>query len=976
MTSRIAVTTTFEGGRVIQPIYTGGSVGLDGSGHILATCLGEDALLTDLKTGKQLARVEGDGEVITSLSITPSASFLILCSRSLALRIYALRSDSDSESDNLLFPELQRTLKPHTTPVITTAVDSTGTLLATGGADGLVKVWDIKGGYTTHTLRGHGGIISALRFFEVTIGGQPSGHSAKDKHKGRHRRLNLEGKEKSELNGDRDPQKGFRLASGGEDGKVRVWDLHTRKCISVLDSHVSVIRGLDYSPEENALVSGSRDKTIIIWDAKSWKSKCVIPVLEGVESTGFVTDGKLAFTGGEHGRVRLWSVSTGREVTQEQPSGNEGESIVDVIHPKGLNWLMSVHGDQALLLHSLQPLLNFSDEPSLPPLPIIRRISGTHDEIIDMAFLKPDKTWLALATNSEDVRIISVATTQDENSMEHDDVTGSSYFGADVTTLKGHEDIVICLDVDWSGQWIATGAKDNTARLWRLDPEKSTFICHAVLTGHAESLGAIALPKSRPSGSVSAEINNPLDHPPPFVLTGSQDQTIKYWNVASTSSNNHNKKSSTSPQARYTRKAHDKDINAIDIKHDSTLFASASQDRTIKIWSVEEGEVQGILRGHRRGVWSIQFAPKDTPTTTTMSSSSSTRGLLLSGSGDKTVKIWNLTDYSCVRTLEGHTNSVLRVVWLPPAPTSASSSSTPRLASSGSDGLVKIWDATSTGEPSCTLDNHTDRIWALSSCCCVNGGADADAGAAAATHDLVSAGADGVLTFWRDTTSSTLAAAQTASSQRIEQEQRLSNYARAGAYREAITLALQLNHPARLLALFRAVVIHGDNNDTPPSTALEKQRAQRQQQQGSMTGNKEVDTVLASLGDEQLLLLLQRVRDWNTNARTAPVAQRILGVLVRSYPVARLVGLRVGGGGGDHTTGQVREGGGGGRGGGAAVTDLLDALRVYTERHYRRLEDLLDESFLVDFTLREMDELMMISGGDDDGGGGMMHVDR
>lgn len=58
MASRIAV-TTFEAERVIQPIYTGGSVGLDGSGHILATCLGEDALLTDIRTGKQLARIEG-----------------------------------------------------------------------------------------------------------------------------------------------------------------------------------------------------------------------------------------------------------------------------------------------------------------------------------------------------------------------------------------------------------------------------------------------------------------------------------------------------------------------------------------------------------------------------------------------------------------------------------------------------------------------------------------------------------------------------------------------------------------------------------------------------------------------------------------------------------------------------------------------------------------------------------------------------
>lgn len=67
MASKSSYKTTFEPERVIQPIYTGGSVALDQSGNILATTLGEDALLTDLHTGKQLARIEGDGEVISTL---------------------------------------------------------------------------------------------------------------------------------------------------------------------------------------------------------------------------------------------------------------------------------------------------------------------------------------------------------------------------------------------------------------------------------------------------------------------------------------------------------------------------------------------------------------------------------------------------------------------------------------------------------------------------------------------------------------------------------------------------------------------------------------------------------------------------------------------------------------------------------------------------------------------------------------------
>lgn len=59
MAYKADVRTTFEPNRVIQPIYTGGSVALSRDGRVLATCLGEEVLLTDLNTGEHLARIEG-----------------------------------------------------------------------------------------------------------------------------------------------------------------------------------------------------------------------------------------------------------------------------------------------------------------------------------------------------------------------------------------------------------------------------------------------------------------------------------------------------------------------------------------------------------------------------------------------------------------------------------------------------------------------------------------------------------------------------------------------------------------------------------------------------------------------------------------------------------------------------------------------------------------------------------------------------
>jgi U3 small nucleolar RNA-associated protein 13 len=72
MATKAPYATTFEPKHTIQPIYTGGSVSLENSGRILATTLGEDALLTDLKSGRQLAKIEG--VIIVSLILPACAN--------------------------------------------------------------------------------------------------------------------------------------------------------------------------------------------------------------------------------------------------------------------------------------------------------------------------------------------------------------------------------------------------------------------------------------------------------------------------------------------------------------------------------------------------------------------------------------------------------------------------------------------------------------------------------------------------------------------------------------------------------------------------------------------------------------------------------------------------------------------------------------------------------------------------------------
>jgi U3 small nucleolar RNA-associated protein 13 len=813
------------------------------------------------------------------------------------MRIYALSFDWPNFTVHI---QLLRSLKPHQAPVVVTAVDSTGTLLATGGADSVIKVWDIRGGYITHTFHGHSGLISALHFFQVDAASQiPQQQALAEPHRfGPANSSNLHD----------DTIAGFRLASGGEDGKVRVWNLLRGKSIATLDSHVSVVRKLDYSPEENALLSASRDQTIMVTDLKSWKNRWTIPALEELDTAGFLAKGSIFYTGGEFGNVRLWSMDTGKEITRQQLTKTEIETIHDSVHYPDLNFLLTVHADQTLIFHSIGELNHLSGPGPIDPPKAMRRICGNYGQILGLAYIGQDQSLLAINSNSEDVQIISLT------ASEPTGTESGSFFGSEVCLLKGHDDVIVAMDVDWSGHWLVTGSKDNNARLWRLDPVSHSFSCYASLTGHTGSIPAVALPHYPPSMNAPA-VTNPLEHPPSFLVTGSDDRTIKCWEISISTEISKQQRA----RALYTRKAHEKDINALAIHASGKFFATASHDRLVKIWAVQDGSTVGILRGHRRGVWTVAFSPPSIHLTAIAPNTSSNRGYVLTGSGDHTIRIWTMADFACVLTLEGHTNPVHKVIWLPSIPDAERPAHDKRgvlVASGGADKLVKIWDLGS-GECAATLDGHSDRVWTLTA-------RAPGTNFSAAGESLVSGAADGVLTFWKDTTAVTAARTVEEEIRRLETDQSLQNMIHGRKYRDAIVLALQLDQPTRLLSLFKSVA---------ESSSFE---------QTSFTGSLEVDAVLADLADEQLYRLLLRCRDWNTNTRSAMIAQRVLRTIVRSYNRERLASL--------NPPKDIKIGKG------QTVAEILEGLRVWSERHFERVSELWDESFMVEFVLGEMGE--------------------
>jgi predicted NACHT family NTPase len=247
-------------------------------------------------------------------------------------------------------------LQGHTSPVLSVAFTPDGKRLASGSADGTVRLWDPATGKEALKFDAHKGKVLGLCFapdgtilatagddkeaklWDLTgqlrwtlkvdggvrcIAYSPAAKTvAVGSDKGEIHLIDT-GKEES-LNVLRGHTAGVacvcfspdgkRIASAGNDKTVRIWDAATGQELLTLKGHTEALLGLAFSPDAKTIASASADARIKLWDAARGQEKATLQGhTKEVHAVYFSPDGKTIASAGGDGRIKLWDVAAGQE---------------------------------------------------------------------------------------------------------------------------------------------------------------------------------------------------------------------------------------------------------------------------------------------------------------------------------------------------------------------------------------------------------------------------------------------------------------------------------------------------------------------------------------------------------------------------------------------------------------------------------------------------------------------------------------